>query len=105
MRKECCLQVLFLSVLSIFLIFACDEKPKNPVAEYGDALVTSYKKGQIAGEEANLDAVRKSIEAYHATNDRYPQSLDEIKDLFGQNEIDLSKYDYNPQNGEVSVKK
>jgi competence protein ComGC len=105
MKKESMIQVFFLLVLSMFVMFACDEKPKNPIAEYGNALIDSYKKGQMAGEEANLNAVKKSIEAYHATHDKYPQSLDEIKDLFGSNEIDLSKYDYNPNNGMVSLKK
>ena len=88
-------------VLSLFV--ACDEKPKNPVAEYGDAMLNSYKKGQVAGETVNLDAVKKSVQAYHAANDKYPQSLDEIKDMIGAR-IDLSKYDYNPQTGSVSLK-
>jgi hypothetical protein len=91
-------------ILALVVFLACDQKPKNPVSEYGDALIGSYKRGQQAGETANLEAVRKAIEAYHAANDRYPQSLDEIKDLIGSN-IDLSKYDYNPDNGRVSLKK
>ena len=49
--------LLGLAVLS--LIAACDEKPKNPVSEYGDAIIDSYKKGQQAGETANLDAVKR----------------------------------------------
>jgi len=88
-------------VLSLFV--ACDEKTKNPVAEYGDVMINSYKKGQVAGETANLDAVKKSVQAYHAANDKYPQTLDEIKDMIGA-KIDLSKYDYNPQTGSVSLK-
>jgi hypothetical protein len=91
-------------ILALVFFLACDQKPKNPVSEYGDALIGSYKRGQQAGETANLEAVRKTIEAYHAANDRYPQSLNEIKDLIGSN-IDLSKYDYNPDNGKVSLKK
>ncbi len=96
--------LLITTILVLVLFMACDQKPKNPVSEYGDALIGSYKRGQRGGETANLDAVRKSIEAYHAANDIYPQSLDEIKDLIGSN-IDLSKYDYNPDNGRVSLKK
>ncbi len=104
MKSENRIYLLITIILVLVLFLACDQKPKNPVSEYGDALIGSYKRGQRAGETANLDAVRKSIEAYHAANDRYPQSLDEIKDLIGSN-IDLSKYDYNPDNGKVSLKK
>jgi len=91
-------------ILALVFFLACDRKPKNPVSEYGDSLIGTYKKGQQAGEEANLYAVRKAIEAYHAANDRYPQSLEEIRDQI-RSEIDLWKYNYNPENGTVSIKK
>ncbi|MDP1759630.1 MAG: hypothetical protein Q8K77_07525 [Thermodesulfovibrionales bacterium] len=95
---------LFLGLAVLSLIAACDEKPKNPVSEYGDIMIDSYKKGQKAGEAANLDAVKKTIQAYHALNDKYPQSLDDVKELIGA-EMDMSKYSYDPQTGMVSLKK
>jgi hypothetical protein len=104
MRKVSIGKVLLSIILTLFFLLSCDQKPKNPVAEYGDALIGSYKKGQKAGEIANLDAVKSAVKAYHASNDRYPQSLDEIKNLIGA-DIDLSKYEYNPENGMVSLKK
>ncbi len=91
-------------LLALGLLFACNEGPKNPVAEYGDALTGAYQKGQQAGETANLDAVKKTVEIYRATHDNYPQSLDDIKDLM-TSKIDLSRYEYNPGNGAVSLKK
>jgi hypothetical protein len=103
MKLKKILQLFFSLILVLVFLSACEEKPKNPVSEYGDALVSSYKKGQRAGETGNLEAVRKTVEAYHAANDRYPQSLDEIKDMIGS-KIDLSKYDYNPENGTVTLK-
>lgn len=91
--------------LSIFaFIFACDEKPKNPVAQYGDVMINSYQKGKQAGVEGNLNAIRQALQAYHAANDKYPQNLDEIRPLLGGSEMDLSKYDYNPENGAVTLK-
>ena len=95
---------IFLSVIIILLAVSCDQKPKNPAAEYGDALIDAYKRGGQAGETANLDAVKKAVDAYHATNDKYPQSLDEVRYLINS-PIDLSRYDYNPDNGSVSLKK
>ena len=97
-------KVLLSIILTLFFLLSCDQKPKNPVAEYGDALIDSYKRGQKAGEIANLDAVKKAVKAYHASNDRYPRILDEIRDLIGSN-IDLSRYEYNPEDGLVSMKK
>ena len=94
---------LFLGLAVLSLIAACDEKPKNPVSEYGDAMIDSYKRGQKAGETANLDAVKKAVQAYHALNDKYPQSLDDVKELIGA-EMDMSKYSYGPQTGTVNLK-
>lgn len=94
---------LFLILAVLSLISACDEKPKNPVSEYGNIMIDSYKKGQKAGETANLDAVRKAVQAYHALNDKYPQSLNDVKELIGA-EMDMSKYSYDPQTGDVNLK-
>jgi hypothetical protein len=94
---------LFFIVIILFVLTACDQKPKNPVAEYGDAMINSYKRAQQAGEMANLDAIKKAIQAYHAVNDKYPESLKDIEKLLGTT-IDDSKYDYNPDTGMVSLK-
>ena len=95
----------FFILISLFSpITACDQKPKNPASEYGDAMIDAYKKGQQAGVMANLDAVKKAVAAYHASNDRYPPSVADLKDLIGS-DIDLAQYDYNPKNGTVSLKK
>jgi hypothetical protein len=91
-------------IVVLFLLFACKEKPKNPVAEYGDALIDSYKRGQQAGETANLDALKKAVESYRATNGRLPENLEEVKEFIGSG-VDTAKYDYNPENGVVSLKK
>ena len=95
-------RLFFILLISSF-IFSCNEKPKNPVAEYGDTMLNSYQKGKQAAETGNLDAVRSAIQAYHAAHDRYPQNLEEIKGLLGS-ELDFSKYDYDPQNGAVKIK-
>ncbi|MBI5203856.1 MAG: hypothetical protein HZA11_02950 [Nitrospirae bacterium] len=97
------MKVLFLSALVLFMFAACGEEPKNPVAEYGNSLTDAYKKGQQAGATANLDAVRKAVQAYYALNGKYPQSLDEIKESIHA-EMDMSKYSYDPQTGAVSLK-
>jgi hypothetical protein len=87
-------RLFFILLISSF-IFSCEEKPKNPVAEYGDTMMNSYQKGKQAGETGNLDC-QSTIRAYHAAYDRYPQNLEEIKGLLGS-EMDFSKYDYDPK--------
>jgi hypothetical protein len=119
--------ILFLIILTLFFVYACDKQPEttiseqqapvaeedtkdlaeedeNFVAEYGKTMITSYTKGKQAGKTGNLSAVKKTIAAFHATHERYPESLDEIKPMFGS-PMDLSIYDYDPSTGEVSLKK
>jgi hypothetical protein len=97
-------EAVFSMLICLFFLLACDEKPKNPVAEYGDALVDSYKRSQQAGEMANLDALKKAVQLYYASNERFPKNLNEAKEFIGP-DIDLSKYDYSPETGTVSLKK
>jgi len=89
--------------LFLFLMPGCKEKPKNPVAEYGDALSGAYKDSQSAGEQANLDALKTAITNYHAANEGYPKSLQDAGNLL-TSQIDLTKYDYNPATGTVTLK-
>jgi len=74
------------------------------VSEYGNTLVDTYKRGQNAGVTANLDTVKKAVQSYQAANGKYPETLDDAKDFIGS-EVDLSKYEYNPETGIVSLKK
>ena len=95
---------LLLILLIMPFLFGCDQKPKNPVAEYGDTMINSYQKGKQAGIEGNLEAVRQAVKAYHAANDKYPQNLQEVDPLLGGTKVDFSKYDYDPQTGKVDLK-
>ncbi len=87
----------------LFFVAGCKEKPKNPVSEYGDSLINSYKGAQNAADQANLDTIRKAISAYRAANEGYPKSLQDIESLISGS-IDLKKYDYDPATGAVTLK-
>lgn len=82
---------------------SCNEKPKNPVSEYGDNLINSYKGAQNASEQANLDAVQKTVNAYRAAYDGYPKSLQDIESML-RGSVDLAKYDYDSATGTVTLK-
>ncbi len=96
--------VIFLTgLLALLLLPACKEKPKNPVAEYGDALIGSYKGAQNAADIANLDALKKAVQAYHAANGSYPSELKDVESLIGGT-VDFAKFDYDPATGSVTPK-
>lgn len=96
------LLIISLIIVILFSITTCKEKPRTPLDDYGDALIDSYKRGQDAKEIANLDAVKKAVMVYYASKGKYPQSLEEIKDLLNS-DIDLSRYSYNSENGKVTL--
>ena len=98
--KALCMLIAIFSVIFV----ACDEKPKNPVAVQGDRMIDAYHRSQDLKDEANLDAIKKAIQAHRASNDRFPQNLEEIKPLLSAPDLDLSKYTYNPSDGSVSIK-
>ncbi len=89
--------------LLLFLMPGCKEKPKNPVAEYGEGLMGAYKSGQDAGDQANLDALKTAISNYRAANEGYPKSLQDVGNMLNT-QIDLSKYNYDPATGTVTLK-
>ena len=91
-------------IFSVFFV-ACDEKPKNPIAVQGDRMIDAYHRSQNLRDEANLDAIKKAIQAHRAANDKFPQDLEEIKPLLSAPDLDLSKYTYNASDGSVSIKK
>lgn len=95
-------------VLVFGFVFACSEKPKEqaapaPVDPMTRSAAGAYHRSKEAGAEANIDSIRTAIKAFHAANDRYPASLDEIKAFIGS-DIDLGPYTYDPQTGSVTIK-
>ncbi len=100
MKKQ---HVLSFLIIVILLTFACKEKPKTAFDEYGDALIDSYKKAQKTETITNLDTIKKAILIYHAEKGKYPESLGDINEYL-KSEIDLSKYNYDSNTGNVSLK-
>lgn len=94
---------LLFPLLIIMLLTSCKEKPKNPIAEYGDALMNAHQRSKDTAEKANLDAIQETIRTYRASKDKYPESLNDIRGMIGSH-IDISRYNYDPQTGTVSLK-
>jgi hypothetical protein len=94
--------------LSVFLVLfaasigGCKEKT-NPIAQYGDDLISVHEGAKIEGQQATLKGVKNAIQIYYASNGKYPENLTEIQKLM-DSPIDQGMYDYNPQNGVVTLK-
>ncbi len=94
--------IFFLLVLPAVLISGCEEKT-NPVAQYGDALISVHEGSKINAQQATLKSIKNAIQIYYASNGRYPESLNEIQKLM-DSPIDPNMYQYNPENGMVTLK-
>jgi hypothetical protein len=90
-------------LLALPLLHACKQKAENPATEYVGALKSGYEKSRVTAVEANLASVRQAVQAYRAANGSYPASLKDVEGITGT-QIDPALYDYNPLNGEVSLK-
>ncbi len=86
------------AVLCLVAFSSCEE---NPVQEYGRGLTRSLDKAYTTADQANLDALGKSIAAYHAAEGRYPESLTEITSAMG---LDPARFDYDPATGHVALR-
>ncbi len=95
------------SVLTVCVLLSilagCDQKPRNPIAEHGDAMINAYQKSKALRDTASLSSIKTAVQTFHAERGRYPDDLSEIKDLLGA-DYDLSVYSYDPSNGSVSLR-
>lgn len=98
------IKLIFLASLLLFTqaMFGCEQK--NPASQYGDSLISAYEQGKKGGEEAHLKNIRDAIQAYHAANGKYPQTTKEIENIMGS-QVNFDLYQYNPETGEIKLKK
>jgi outer membrane lipoprotein-sorting protein len=97
------LWVMITAIAACLFSTGCEQKPKNPVAEHGNAMIDAYQKSKTVRDTASLSTIQTAVQTFYAANGRYPQDLSEIKDILGA-EYDPSVYAYNPENGSVSLK-
>lgn len=92
-----------LSALIGLIIFVISCESKNPVEQYGDALIKTYKDTQQFGAKTTVKNLQESIKAFYAANGRYPNDLKELEDFTGIT-LDSSKYEYDPSKGTITQK-
>ncbi|MEW6001382.1 MAG: hypothetical protein AB1638_01835 [Nitrospirota bacterium] len=76
---------------------------RNPVEEYEDTVIKTYKNVKKSSIEINLKQLRDSLKAFHEINGRYPKDLKELSDFSGI-KLEEDRYDYDPGNGTINSK-
>ncbi|MEJ2696137.1 MAG: hypothetical protein P8013_05775 [Candidatus Sulfobium sp.] len=95
------LKLLLLFCITGLLFSACDRKKAE---DYSGTVLNMPKRAQHAADQANLEALNSSVQAYRSANGRYPEDLKDAAALMGSS-IDLGKYDYDPSTGRVSLRR
>lgn len=91
----------FMCILFLLAIIqaGCSQEQQNPIREYGDTLVKSLDKAEMATLKMNLRTIETAIDRFEAEKGRLPESLDELK----LSTISTEDYDYNPDTGSVEI--
>jgi hypothetical protein len=90
------------TVSLVLLLPACREKPKNPVEKYGDAVIDAYTRSEKVSDKASLNEIRGMLRTYRTDHGQWPASLQDLQGTMVR-PVDLSKFDYDPQTGEVTL--
>ena len=90
---------LIIAALAAFFLFGCKD---NPVESYGTGLVGAKKQAENTKDQANLVGLQQAVQQFRAFNGRLPESLEELKGSVRM-EFDVSRYDYDPDTGKVTL--
>jgi hypothetical protein len=79
------------------------ESAKEIVEGYQKGLVGSVDKARLAQARTDLGAIKDAVKNYQVDNGKFPASLDEIKSYL-RGGTDLGLFNYDPANGNVTIK-
>lgn len=97
------LSALFVLMIVSFVSLASCKDDKNPVQQYGNTMLQSYKKAKDLDNAVNVQQVRKSIQEFYAANGKYPADLNELAKFNGMT-LKSDKYEYDPATGSIIEK-
>ncbi|MBF0466876.1 MAG: type II secretion system protein GspG [Nitrospirae bacterium] len=60
-------------------------------------------KSKVFAEKTDIEALRRSITTFYASEGRYPKDMEELEGYTGV-PMDKSTYDYDPSTGKLSRK-
>jgi hypothetical protein len=89
-----------LLLLPVFLTISCKQ---DPIKEYGNEVIDAYDRAGGTVDIANLRGLQNAVQMYRTQNGRYPDSLEDVAG-FMNSQVNLNKYQYNPDTGKVQLK-
>lgn len=94
--------VLMILIIPVsFLFFAgCD----NPVEKGGDEVINALKRSQSVADNATVNALNNAAQTFKTMNSKYPDSIEQLERFTGE-QIDREKFEYDPVEGKISLKK
>jgi len=94
------MRTIFFVCCIVLLFMACE---KNPVEEYVDDVIEAHERSSQVVDKANLQTMKKYLKSYLALNGQYPDSIEALIQDMGES-IDVDKYEYDPDTGEISLR-
>ena len=92
-------QIIFVCLVALFFM-ACE---KNPVEEYVDDVIQAHDRSSQVVDKSNLETMKKYLKSYLVMNGQYPDSIEALVQDMGES-IDVDKYEYDPETGEISLR-
>lgn len=85
----------------VYINYVPKSKPDNAVTQYADNLKTSVDKAEDAKNAANLAVLKEAISQFKSSQNRNPDSLQELVQKGFLSSIPAGDYDYDKNTGEV----
>ncbi|MBF0318078.1 MAG: hypothetical protein HQL04_07865 [Nitrospirae bacterium] len=98
--------VVLTGAMALFLAgYSCDyaSDTKEDISKITDKKVANIERARVATEKSDIEALKKGITAFNASNGRYPKDLAELQE-FTAIDFDKGIYHYNPQTGTIALK-
>lgn len=95
-------KVFLITIILLFTALAIGCK-QDPVKEYGEGLLDTLDSSEIAVDQANLRGLKQAVKMYYSEHGKYPSALEDVAGFMGS-PVDLNKYQYDPNTGQVTLK-
>lgn len=95
-------KIFLITIILLFTALTVGCK-QDPVKEYGEGLLDTLDSSEVAVDQANLRSLKQAVRMYHNEHGQYPNALEDVAG-FMSSPVDLNKYQYNPNTGQVTLK-
>jgi hypothetical protein len=101
MFRTHCTSIIIASTVLLVMV-GCSEN-QNPVHQYGKEVIQAHERTQRVKAQADMRALKTSIEQYYIEWGRFPASLNDLPLITNQG-IDTDLYVYDPATGDINLR-